>query len=206
MKSYWKAVGMAVAALAFGIPSTLADAAPGRMAGRFMVTGSITSQPIGHYDFCKRYREQCEPHSSDAHAPSLSRNQWKLVREINSAVNLSIMPETDMRQYGKEEYWAYPKTAGDCEDYVLLKQYTLEQHGFRPSDLLITVVRKPDGEGHAVLTLRTSKGDYVLDNLADRVKPWTETPYAYLKRQALDNSGQWVSIENGSELLVGSVR
>ena len=171
-----------------------------------MVTGSITSQPIGHYEFCKRYSEQCKSHSADIHAPELSRKQWKLVRQINSSVNFSIMPETDMQQYGKEEFWTYPTTAGDCEDYALLKQYMLEQHGFKPSDLLITVVRKPDGEGHAVLTLRTVEGDYILDNLAENVKPWAETPYAYLKRQAEDNSGQWVSIENGNELLVGSVR
>ena len=54
------------------------------------------------------------------------------------------------------------------------------------SDLLITVVRKPDGEGHAVLTVRTDKGDYVLDNLTDTVKPWEETGYRYLKRQSTD--------------------
>ena len=45
--------------------------------------------------------------------------------------------------------------AGDCEDFVLLKRKKLIAGGFSPSDLLITVVRKPDGEGHAVLTLRT---------------------------------------------------
>lgn len=206
MKSFWKAVGVAAAALAFGIPSSLADAAPGRPASRFMVTGSITSQPIGHYEFCKRYREQCEAHAADVHAPHLSRKQWKLVRQINASVNLSVMPETDMQQYGQEEYWTYPKAAGDCEDYALLKQYMLEQHGFSPSDLLITVVRKHDGEGHAVLTLRTARGDYILDNLAEDVKPWFRTPYAYLKRQAENNAGRWVSIDNGKELLVGSVR
>jgi hypothetical protein len=50
----------------------------------------------------------------------------------------------------------------------------LIERGFSPADVLITVVRKPDGEGHAVLTLRTSEGDFVLDNLVDEVKHWRE--------------------------------
>ena len=32
------------------------------------------------------------------------------------------------------------------------------------------MVRKPDGEGHAVLTVRTDDGDYILDNLSDAVQ------------------------------------
>ncbi|HET7411031.1 MAG TPA: transglutaminase-like cysteine peptidase [Pararhizobium sp.] len=176
------------------------------MPDAFMVTGSVTSQPIGHYEFCKRFHEQCEAHATDIHAPKLTAHGWELVRQINSTVNVSLMPETDKKLYGREEFWTYPEAAGDCEDYVLLKQYMLEQRGFKPSDLLITVVRKPDGEGHAVLTLRTEKGDYILDNLDDHIKPWVDTPYTYLKRQATNKSGRWVSIENGNELLVGSVR
>ena len=56
-------------------------------------------------------------------------------------------------------------------------------------DLLITVVRKPNGEGHAVLTVRTDKGDFILDNLTDTVKPWEATGYRYLKRQATTKNG-----------------
>ena len=67
---------------------------------------------------------------------------------------------------------------------MLEKRRDLMRKGISLSDLLITVVRKPDGEGHAVLTVRTDKGDFVLDNLTDAVKPWEETGYRYLKRQA----------------------
>jgi predicted transglutaminase-like cysteine proteinase len=72
---------------------------------------------------------------------------------------------------------------------------------------LITVLRKPDGEGHAILTVRTTGGDFVLDNLNDEVKPWDETGYTYLKRQASDHTGRWVTIEDGhGEPLVASIR
>jgi len=67
-------------------------------------------------------------------------------------------------------------------------------------------VRKPDGEGHAVLTVRTDKGDYILDNLTDKVRSWDQTGYRFLKRQAIDNTGRWVSIRGGQQVLVGAVQ
>ncbi len=70
----------------------------------------------------------------------------------------------------------------------------------------MTVVRKPDGEGHAVLTLRTAQGDFILDNLENEVKLWTETPYSFIKRQASNNAGRWVTIENGRDVLVGALK
>jgi Predicted periplasmic protein len=196
-------------------PATLALAASSAvailvMAGQCvagsMVTGRVTSQPIGHYEFCKANKDECQPVKDAGPAPRVTDYGWEVVREVNSAVNFSIMPKTDMEIFGREEVWAYPDVAGDCEDYVLLKRHMLIERGFSPADVLITVVRKPDGEGHAVLTLRTSEGDYVLDNLVDEVRPWRETPYRYLKRQASADSGRWVTIENGADVLVGALR
>lgn len=134
----------------------------------------------------------------------------QLLREI-SAVNLSVntrvKPMSDMDNYGKDEWWAYPDNGfGDCEDYALEKQRELQAAGIAIANLLMTVVRKPDGEGHAVLTVRTDKGDFVLDNLSDKVRLWNQTGYRYLKRQASDNSGRWVSILGGDERLVSSVQ
>ncbi|OCW55936.1 transglutaminase [Hoeflea olei] len=171
-----------------------------------MRTGRITSQPIGHYEFCQKHANECGPVKGSGAAPKVTDYGWDVIREINRAVNFSVMPKTDMELYGKEEVWAYPDVAGDCEDYVLLKRRMLIERGFSPGDVLITVVRKPDGEGHAVLTLRTSEGDFVLDNLVDEIKNWRETPYSYLKRQASNSSGRWVTIENGSDVLVGALK
>lgn len=172
-----------------------------------MITGAVTSQPIGHYEFCQRLPEECNVRSKAAPAPNLTDHGWEVLREVNTAVNTEVVAMTDEDIYGKEEYWAYPTSgAGDCEDFVLEKRKRLIEKGFSVADLLITVVRKPDGEGHAVLTVRTSKGDYVLDNLAADVKLWTDTPYTYLKRQASFNSGRWVTIENGNVVVVGALR
>jgi predicted transglutaminase-like cysteine proteinase len=171
-----------------------------------MVTGAITSQPIGHFEFCQKYQAECSVKSRSAPAPKVSAKGWALVRQINQAVNGRYIAKTDKQAYGREEVWSYPTNFADCEDFALEKRRELAARGFALSDLLMTVVRKPDGEGHAVLTLRTSDGDFVLDNLDDQVKPWYQTPYTFLKRQASFNTGRWVSIENGKDLLVGALR
>ena len=60
--------------------------------------------------------------------------------------------------------------------------------------LLITVVRDNRGEGHAVLTVATDKGDLVLDNKRTQILPWTETGYAFLKRQSREHPNRWEGI------------
>ena len=186
--------------------ASIAVPAGAASSGLSMQTGRVTSQPIGHYEFCKQFKSECGPVKGSGAAPKVTDYGWDVIREINRAVNFSVTPKTDLDIFGKEEVWAYPNVSGDCEDYVLLKRHMLIERGFSPADVLITVVRKPDGEGHAVLTLRTSEGDYVLDNLVDEIKSWRETPYSYLKRQASNNSGRWVTIENGSDVLVGALK
>ena len=187
-----------IAVLAFGLMWTgSADAA--------MKLRGSTSQPIGHYEFCKSYPDTCGPNQNIGVIP-ISDRTWQSIVEVNNTVNENIIPRTDMEIYGVQERWAYPSIEGDCEDFVLLKQYMLEKEGFPRSALLITVVRQPNGEGHAVLTVRTDRGDIVLDNLDKRALDWTLTPYQYLKRQSEQNSSKWVAIEDGRDMLVGSVR
>lgn len=178
--------------------------APGSTA-LFMKTGAVTSQPIGHYEFCQTHEDECSVRTRPSPAPRVTAYGWSIIRSINADTNREIVPMTDEALYGRDEVWTYPDKAGDCEDYVLLKRKRLLEKGFSAGDLLITVVRKPDGEGHAILTVRTDQGDFVLDNLDNEVKLWTKTPYRFLKRQASFNSGRWVTIDNGAEVLVGSV-
>ena len=174
--------------------------------GKSMIIGGVTSQPIGHYEFCQRNLVECSIRLSSSPAPELSAQGWAAIEEVNRSVNKRIAPRTDKQIFGQEEVWAYPTTEGDCEDYALLKRRELARRGFSLSDLLITVVRKPDGEGHAILTVRTAQGDFVLDNLEADVRAWNETSYLYVKRQSSADTGRWVSIESGKDVPVGSVR
>lgn len=194
------------AGAAFGLVMMIvgAVAAPAQRS-QPMLTGGLTSQPIGHYEFCKANPAECSIRSSDDSPLRLTDALWDEVKGINTLVNNTVRPMNDYDIYGKDEVWAYPKGAGDCEDYVLEKRRDLMQLGISLSDLLITVVRKPDGEGHAVLTVRTDEGDYILDNLTDTVKPWEATGYRFLKRQSATHTGRWVTIREGNTTLVGSV-
>jgi predicted transglutaminase-like cysteine proteinase len=56
----------------------------------------------------------------------------------------------------------------------------------------MTVVIDERGEGHAVLTVRTSRGDYVLDNKAADVRLWTRTPYRHVMRQSSMDPRAWI--------------
>ncbi|TPW32649.1 transglutaminase [Martelella alba] len=172
-----------------------------------MPTGGITSQPIGHYEFCQLHRVECAIKSSNTAPADLTRHGWATIQKINLQVNETVAPVTDQELYGRDEVWAYPTHgAGDCEDYVLEKRRLLIKAGIPVTDLLITVVRKPNGEGHAVLTLRTTGGDYVLDNLNNAITLWYATPYTFLKRQASFDTGRWVRIENSTDLPVAALK
>ncbi|MBA3447667.1 MAG: transglutaminase-like cysteine peptidase [Pseudaminobacter sp.] len=174
-------------------------------ASALMTTGGLTSQPIGHYEFCKANPAECVVRTQDSGPEKMTDALWKMIVNVNVAVNAAIRPMNDFDVYGKDEVWSYPNGIGDCEDYVLEKRRDLAHDGLSLSNLLITVVRKPDGEGHAILTLRTDQGDFVLDNLTDTVRSWDQTGYRFLKRQASDHTGRWVSIREGQAPLVGSV-
>lgn len=191
---------------ALALLATSAMMSPAFAADVFMKTGAPTSQPIGHYDFCQRLPGECNIRSSSIEPVTLTQQTWDMILSVNHSVNSRIRPDTDMNIYGKEEYWAYPVTAGDCEDYALEKRRELHNRGLPLSSLLITVVRKPDGEGHAVLTVRTDRGDFVLDNLRNVVLNWRNSGYTYLKRQSSYHTGRWVTIEQSDNIVVGSVK
>lgn len=200
----WRVGLFAVSALflAATTGTTTQAAGPGTMA-----TGGLTSQPIGHYEFCRANPDECSTRMRWQAPLSLGAALGETVAQINRAVNAAIRPMSDFDIYGKDEVWAYPdQGVGDCEDYVLEKRRQLAAIGISLSNLLITVVRKPDGEGHAVLTLRTDKGDLVLDNLRDDIRPWHETGYRYLKRQSSEHTGRWVTLIEDQNMLVGAVR
>jgi predicted transglutaminase-like cysteine proteinase len=93
------------------------------------------------------------------------------------------------------EKWTYPEDGyGDCEDYVLLKRRMLMQLGWPREALLITVVRDHKGDGHAVLTVRTNKGEMILDNQVADILLWADTGYRYIKRQSQSDPNIWISL------------
>lgn len=169
----------------------------------FAREGGLTTTPFGAYQFCRSHRSECGPDLPAAAHIDLTEALWSQLIAVNDDVNSKIAPESDEQLYGQQEYWTYPTTAGDCEDYVLAKRRALIGDGMPASALLIAVVRRVDGEGHAVLMVRTDRGDLVLDNLTATILTWDRTPYQYLKRQSEVDAGRWVTINDQGALVAG---
>ncbi len=159
-----------------------------------MKTYSYTDAPEGFIHFCKKYGKSCKSNQTSSKRFKMNKKRWNQLVQINNYVNHKITPVSDQDLYGKLEYWTFPKTKGDCEDYVLLKRHLLMARGWPSGSLLITVVRDENGDGHAILTARTSQGDFILDNKKDTVQAWNEIPYRFYKRQSSLNPLVWISL------------
>ncbi len=161
--------------------------------------------PIGFVQFCARSPDDCQPTGARPKRLAMSPDRWNLLYQVNTYVNGKVAPVSDQDLYGQPEYWAYPSDAGDCEDYLLLKRRYLMGLGFPANALLITVVLDEKHEGHAVLTVTTGDGDYVLDNRRNEILRWSDFEYTYLKRQSPRDPRAWIALENGKTLTSGFV-
>ena len=116
---------------------------------------------------------------------------------VNRAVNRRIVEQSDLQSVGREDDWRLPGKVGDCEDFAILKKHELMKRGWPASVLLLTVVTS-GGEGHVVLTVRTDRGDLILDNRTDAIKEWTRAPYRFFARQSQTAPGKWDKIAAAS--------
>jgi predicted transglutaminase-like cysteine proteinase len=159
-----------------------------------------TTIPLGWLGFCQNEPKDCVEKNTNLAPAHLSSKSIAIINRTNRWVNTTIHPRSDQRQWGIKDLWSYPDNGeGDCEDYALLKRRMLLEEDFPPSSLLITIVRNRKGEGHAVLMVRTDRGDFVLDNLSDEMLPWSQTGYQFIKRQSENNPNIWVKLKNASD-------
>ena len=153
--------------------------------------------PIGWTQFCRTYAGECDTQALEPRDVVLSEKAWAELRRVNSWANRNITPMTDSEHYGMIQWWRYPDDgAGACHSYALLKRRMLMQAGWPRQALLMTIVREADGAGHAVLTVRTDRGEFILDNLTDDVLLWSKTPYRYYKRQSQGDPNVWVWLDD----------
>jgi predicted transglutaminase-like cysteine proteinase len=195
-----KLIILTVAGLMAGATTAAAAGSPA------MKVAGLTAPPIGHVQFCEEYKADCARHADADRVVKLTGRTWSDLSDLNSTVNRAVMPATDMEIFGIVERWDYPALVGDCEDYVLEKRRALIRMGWPASALLITVVRDEIGEGHAVLTVRTDRGDLVLDNKTDEIVLWDAAPYQFVKRQSTRDPSVWVGIADDRTTAVGSLR
>lgn len=137
------------------------------------------------------------PSAKPAGVP-LTPERMAELQQVNTHVNATIVEVSDREQYGREDVWTLPTSGkGDCEDFALLKRKLLIQRGWPASALAISLGMTAQGEAHAVLTVATSGGDYVLDNRRTAVLPAGQTGITFHSRQSGAKPGRWVSATTG---------
>jgi predicted transglutaminase-like cysteine proteinase len=195
------------AALALVATTTLTvTCAIGGSEQRYVDVVSETRAPIGWIEFCAANIAECAAIPSRPRDIVLTATAFEDLISINRYVNGIIKPMTDLEHWGTIEKWSYPDDGyGDCEDYALLKRRLLIRAGWPREALLLTVVRDRKDEGHAVLTVKTDRGEFILDNQVDEILPWYETGYRFMKRQSQGDPNVWVSLRDSRAVPSASV-
>lgn len=178
--------------------------------GAYTPVGKASAMPIGWKLFCTDRPEECVPSGEASQTVKLDPYAWRQLVTINTLVNSNIAGATDTEHYGIAKlglpnWWTYPDDGrGNCNDYVLLKRRLLIEAGWPKTALLMTVVLDHEGAGHLVLTVKTSAGDLILDNLNTEIVRWYETGYTFLKRQSPTNPNIWLAIDSRQAVATSS--
>lgn len=145
--------------------------------------GKVTKRsaaPLGYQLYCLKNKEQCR--GGGAQQVKHSGQLLSKLKRVNSAVNNGMRFKND-----KTDRWG---KGSDCEDYALAKRKLLIREGVSPSALRMAVVRNSKGEGHAVLIVKTDRGEMVLDNARAKILPRHATGYTFLA-VATSNPRKW---------------
>jgi predicted transglutaminase-like cysteine proteinase len=144
--------------------------------------------------FCEQNALECAVNLAEPEIIRLDPEALELIDAVNRHVNRSIAPRLDMDHWGTIDRWDLPIDGqGDCEDYQLLKRKMLRERGLPQRAMRMTVVIDELNEGHAVLMIRSDRGDYILDNKTNAVLPWDQTGYVYVKREGQETTA-WTSL------------
>jgi predicted transglutaminase-like cysteine proteinase len=176
------------------------EAQAGQLQSPYAILGSQTAVPYGWVDFCGRRPDECSVPRLPPVDVKVTADVWEVLVRINRQVNASIEPISNFDHWGTLlDHWDYPVDGkGDCKIYALYKRKLLLERGFPRQALLMTIVLDLNGEGHTILTVKTDRGDFILDNLSDEVRPWSAPGYRFVKRQSQEDPNVWVSIVDQS--------
>lgn len=182
---------------ALGTAAALSENAQERpVAGANLSPVTKANPPWGWSDFCRRHPDECISQPLAPTTTRLTPKLWTLLNDVNLRVNASITAITDQEHWGLPEHWDFPDDGkGDCEDFSLLKRKMLVNAGVAVENLSLAVVRDTTDNGHAVLLVRTDRGEFVLDNQTNEIKPRNQTEYRFVKQQSRTNPAQWERLD-----------
>lgn len=181
--------------LSASAPAQSGDGLTPRVNEVFIRIGLPVLAPFGWTSFCERYAVECAAGPDAPGEIEATDANLQIVERINRLVNHRVTPLSDREHWGSEERWDIPQDGmGDCEDYALYKRKLLMSLGMPRQALLMTVVFDQQNAAHAVLMVKTSKGDFILDNMTNEIVLWSKSEYRFVKRQSQEHPNLWVSV------------
>lgn len=182
-----------------GIAAVLASVPDSSPQGlQFIRFDTPTLAPMAFTQFCLKYPADCRTQRLSSGDPiELNATRWSELEAVNRAVNSSIHPERNEDGLAGEK-WLLGPLRGDCNDYAVTKRHQLMTRGWPARDVLLSEVVTRTGEHHLVTVVRTSDGDLVLDNLTNRIVPWSRTHYQWVRIQTPRDPNYWASVAKQS--------
>lgn len=168
--------------------------------GLAQVEGTQHSGPRAYHMMCRREPALCAGDHAAGRRPGagptarLTPRRRRMLHRVNGQVNARIRAARDLDLYGVSDFWTAGRRTGDCEDYMIAKKQALLEAGWAADQLLYAVVEGTETPYHAVLIVRTDRGDLVLDNLRTRVVDWRASGYRFVVRQSAADPRQWVRV------------
>jgi predicted transglutaminase-like cysteine proteinase len=160
-----------------------------------IVESSPTLAPFQHVRFCLRYPGDCQSNSADSERIDLNVQTLELLKRVNRKTNSSILSRSKSFGRNLEDSWTIAPDTGDCNDYAVTKRHELLDNGLPSSALRLSVIKTAAGIGHLVLVVVTTKGDIVMDNLSEAIRPWQTTDYQWLKIQSASDPHYWSKVK-----------
>lgn len=150
--------------------------------------------PFQHVRFCLRYPDDCKFDPTETVEIELTAAVSDTLNRVNHDVNAAIIPVQKSDNFDINDRWTIDPTAGDCNDYAVTKRHNLLESGLPGRALRLAVVQTTSGIGHLVLVVATNRGNLVLDNLVESIRPWQSTKYRWLKIQSANNVRYWYEV------------
>lgn len=116
---------------------------------------------------------------------------------VNRVVNTMIGYRKDKEIYGGLDYWATPaetlaRGIGDCEDFAILKMAALIKAGVPAQSMSLVVLQDRELKVfHAVLSIATQSGNFILDNLYNDVRRDDELK-SYVPLYSFSTDRAWI--------------
>ncbi|UCV27143.1 transglutaminase-like cysteine peptidase [Ferribacterium limneticum] len=157
-------------------------------------------------------RRQADEHASSENCPAnlckmpdwqqmISSIRGRSVRDqlltVNDFANRFRYVQ-DQDNYGRSDYWAIPREflsfGGDCEDYAIIKYFSLRQLGVPAESLRIVVVQDANLRiPHAILAVYTRDDILILDNQVPEIVSHRKVAH-YVPVFSLNERNWWMHL------------